>query len=241
MRIPLYRQIVHTLLQEIADGRYPEGRLASEASLLARYRVSRSTLREALGTLRALGIIQKKQGWGNRIMLSAVGLCCRLDDDRGLHNVIHRLGHEPSCVRSVATDAQEGLVFEEWLLADGRPAVRSRLRLPGADAVQGLDLSDASLQQADVIEQSTGMRPVHAVVQFSSRSPDERLARAFRLDARSVHLRLFETYHTLFDQPIAVNCVDLHPGYFQPAMVRRAQVMLTAQRTAPVTLVERID
>lgn len=62
---PLYQQVFLVLREAIREGRYPIGSaLPSEAELCRLYRVSRITLRRALGHLQQAGLIERRQGSG---------------------------------------------------------------------------------------------------------------------------------------------------------------------------------
>jgi DNA-binding GntR family transcriptional regulator len=65
---PLYLQIVEALQREVLAGVYPVGTpLPSEAALVARFGVSRHTVREALRTLRESGLVSSHQGLGTLV------------------------------------------------------------------------------------------------------------------------------------------------------------------------------
>lgn len=63
--LPLYFQLREALLREIHDrGLRPGDRLPTETELERRYRVSRSTIRQALNDLAAEGVVKRIQGKG---------------------------------------------------------------------------------------------------------------------------------------------------------------------------------
>lgn len=65
----LYNRIANTLRSEIAMGVHPVGSwLATEAELCQRFGVSRHTVREALRSLGELGLVERRQGAGTRIV-----------------------------------------------------------------------------------------------------------------------------------------------------------------------------
>jgi GntR family transcriptional regulator len=65
----LYRKVADDLRAAIAAGTYPPGtRLPSESDLAERYSVSRGTVRQAFGALRADGVIASRRG-ARRIVL----------------------------------------------------------------------------------------------------------------------------------------------------------------------------
>jgi len=67
-----YRWIANELRAAIAEGAHPVGSgLPTEAELCQRYSVSRHTVREALRRLVDLGLVERRQGAGTRVIASA--------------------------------------------------------------------------------------------------------------------------------------------------------------------------
>lgn len=63
--VPLYHQLKTALLQDIEAGRWRAGeRLPTEDALIARFQVSKITVRQALRDLAQLGYIRREQGRG---------------------------------------------------------------------------------------------------------------------------------------------------------------------------------
>ncbi|HXI66632.1 MAG TPA: GntR family transcriptional regulator, partial [Steroidobacteraceae bacterium] len=64
-QLPLYAQVEATLAARIADGTYPPGtQLPNEASLLASFNISRTTLQKTVQNLIARGLIEIRRGKG---------------------------------------------------------------------------------------------------------------------------------------------------------------------------------
>jgi GntR family transcriptional regulator len=71
--LPLYVQLRDALLGEIRDGGLEPGdRFPSETAIRDRYRVSRATVRQALGELEASGVIRKVQGLGSFVAVPKI-------------------------------------------------------------------------------------------------------------------------------------------------------------------------
>lgn len=69
---PLYRRLAERLRADIAAGRHPVGAsLPTESELCERHGVSRHTVREALRQLVDLGLIERRQGAGSRVVATA--------------------------------------------------------------------------------------------------------------------------------------------------------------------------
>ncbi len=121
---PLAEQIAEILLERIASGLYPaESRLPSESELAEELAVSRATVRSALSTLAASGIVKRRHGVGTFV--------------RRLTHVLNPL-NEVTDYRDLITG--QGLAYGiQHLRAVIRPpveAVREALRLePGALAL----------------------------------------------------------------------------------------------------------
>jgi GntR family transcriptional regulator len=65
---PRYLQLAHRLLGAIRDGSYPVGSLLpTEVELSSQYRVSRQTVRQAIGELRQQNILSARKGVGTRV------------------------------------------------------------------------------------------------------------------------------------------------------------------------------
>lgn len=69
---PLYQQVVESLRESIASGRFAVGeRLPTEDALCRTFGVSRHTVREALRALRSEGLIASRQGAGSTVVRQA--------------------------------------------------------------------------------------------------------------------------------------------------------------------------
>ena len=64
--VPLYQQLADVLRRDIEEGRLPAGvAFPSERKLMARYRVTRTTVRSALGVLKQEGMVVAEHGAGS--------------------------------------------------------------------------------------------------------------------------------------------------------------------------------
>jgi DNA-binding FadR family transcriptional regulator len=90
VRVKATDQIRLELTRAIRDGRFPVStKLPSEAELARRFKVSRPVIREALGSLRALGLTASYTGRGTFVVSSEVKLPLALGDvsSEDLHEV----------------------------------------------------------------------------------------------------------------------------------------------------------
>lgn len=62
----LHEQIYHDIFKLIADGHYKRGDLLpSEKKLMEQYRCSLAPVRQAMGQLEQLGLVERRRGKGN--------------------------------------------------------------------------------------------------------------------------------------------------------------------------------
>lgn len=67
--VPLYRQLMELIEEEIISGRWKRGsRIPSEAELIRKYAVSRITVRAAINELVEAGLLKKMQGKGTFVI-----------------------------------------------------------------------------------------------------------------------------------------------------------------------------
>lgn len=79
--VPLYKQIVKSLLDEIEQGVYREGdKLPTEAELMDQFGVSRITVRSAIKELEEAGTVERTRGKGTFVTMSREAYAA---DDRG--------------------------------------------------------------------------------------------------------------------------------------------------------------
>lgn len=122
--IPLYSQVRERLRERIADGTYaPQTRLPSESEIGALLKVSRITVRQALGDLQKEGVIFKVPGKGTFVARARPSQeLARLE---GFGEAMSRKGHR--IVNRVVKHAQ----------VEASPSVAARLRLaPGAPVTE---------------------------------------------------------------------------------------------------------
>jgi GntR family transcriptional regulator len=174
--VPLYRQIKADLLEQIKGGQLaPGARIESELELMARYGVSRATVRQALGQLVAEGYLEIRRGLGTYVATP------KLEQGLGgfysFSREIERLGMRPGtrvlgvrmepATRTVA--AALGLPLETPVvalrrlrLADDEPLVAETSYLPAA-RFPGLAERDFSRRRLyDTLLADYGVRPARA-------------------------------------------------------------------------------
>jgi GntR family transcriptional regulator len=133
-RTSLARRLAEDVRSRIMSGEYAPGeRLPSEAELVRRYEVSRVTVRTALRTLEAQGLVDVRHGSGSFVSNFGAGIRAGLQELRSISDTIREMGHEPrmerhSRARRPATEVEaaklgvaagaEVFAIERMILAD---------------------------------------------------------------------------------------------------------------------------
>ena len=174
--LPLYHQLKTAILNEIQAGRWKPGdRLPTEDKLIARFRVSKITVRQALRELAQMGYIRRAQGRGTfvlhppleegpRELTSFTGEMRghgRIATSRVIHQGIVAAPADIASRLGVATDAP---VFrlQRLRLADGEPMGLQTAYIPLAlvPDIESLSFVDASLYE--VLAARYSLRPAAA-------------------------------------------------------------------------------
>lgn len=200
---PLHAQVADTLRAEIRDRSIPPGEtLPSEAALRERYGVSRSVVRQALGTLIDEGTVHRARGRApvaaaptehHRLVQRVTGLHDQFSSE-GLHlsTTVVSLEHvrtaPPAATRHLGTD--DLLRLERLRSVSGGPLSHVRTWLPRERfaGLTGRMLDDASLHR--VMRDSFGASPTSGRRQIRAVPADPRIARGLDVPAQSPLLLL---------------------------------------------------
>jgi DNA-binding GntR family transcriptional regulator len=156
---PAYLQVADALREDISVSRLgPGDQLPSEHQLMARFAVSRTTIRKALDQLTAANLIRRHQGLGS--FVAPQGLSHGLGDLRSLTQVMRDRGLEPG-IREVSVkldhypplEAREYLRSTDlWCVArtrtgNGRPFCTQDSWIP-ADLAATIDANELEARQS---------------------------------------------------------------------------------------------
>jgi len=178
--LPLYQRIVLDLRDQVArGGLMPGDRVETELELMARYGVSRATVRQALGRLITDGSLEIRRGLGTYVRAKAVEHS--LGGFYTFSREIERHGMRPGTrvmdlrVESASQEVAEHLglpagspvvALSRIRLADDDPLVTETSYLPAArfPGLQHVDFTRARLY--DTLAEAYGVRPVRASETF---------------------------------------------------------------------------
>lgn len=214
--VPLHEQISGRLREEIRTGALPpDSQLPSEKELCRRFDVSRVTVRRALQTLEADGLIYRRQGLGSFVCdrRMAQGLV-RLTDfaqdlsRAGLEASSRVLYQEHEACPSTVADrlgvepATRILRLDRLRLGDGVPIALDRTWIPlyYAQLLDGHDLSSETLYQ--VLEREYGIPALSGRYRITARSADPTIAEALGVPAGEALLVIERTTRTVGERAL---------------------------------------
>ena len=214
--VPLHTQLRDVLRARILDGEYPQGgQMPSESELGALFRVSRITVRQALGDLQKEGLIFKIHGKGTFVAkpktfqnVSTLQGLAESMTDRGFE-VINRL-------LSFKFIAADKLVAERLKLAEGEEVVEiKRVRLINREPVSleitylpkglGERLEKADLVTRDIfliLENDCALTLGHADLAIDAVLADSDLTQALEVEPGSPIMRIVRLTHDASGQPL---------------------------------------
>ena len=196
--LPLYRQIQADLRERIRTGELgPGSRLETEQELMARYEVSRATVRQALGGLVRDGLVEIRRGLGTYVRRGAMEH--RLGGFYSYSREIERHGMRPGTrVRGLRVEPAGDRVATALELEIGEPVVAlARIRLADDEAL----VTETSYLPA-------ARFPGLEAIDFSERSLYDTLTRGF--DVRPMRAR--ETFEPVLLSIEEALQLDAEPG-----------------------------
>lgn len=213
---PLYAQIKDSLRSGILDGSYaPHDQMPSESELMARFKVSRITVRQALGDLQKEGMLYKIRGKGTFVSKpKAFQDLARL---QGFGEAMSRMGYETYnkllSFRSVR--ATEEVCARLGLPARAPVTEIKRLRYLNREPISvdvtwlaadlGERLREADLATRDIfliLENDCRIALGHAELQIGALLADEALARQLRIEEGAPILKIDRLTFTAEGRPL---------------------------------------
>ncbi len=174
--VPLYFQLKGVLEREIVSARWPEGgRLPSEGEICDHFRISRSTVRQALGLLENEGTITRHKGRGTCVTDSSTTSWLLQAPGGFFHDEVDRLGR-PVTSRVLHAEAEplppwaaealglgegaEGVRLERLRYVQSQLALYETSFLPAemAETVLTGDVERGSLYE--LLERDHGLTPI---------------------------------------------------------------------------------
>ncbi len=245
---PRYREILDTLLSEIAAKRYALGeRLPTEQELCARFDASRHTVREALRQLQELGVIVRRQGSGS--VLAAHAPTRRFTNSiSSLENLFQYAAETRLEILTIDKIVTEREVSRLLRCADGEVWVRvcalrrapdeslpiayTEIYLPAAYEAIVADIGAVQAAVYAMIEERYGVHVGEVRQSLEAAAADANVASRLSVPADSPVLRITRRYYADDGQQIEV-AVSTHPAgryRYEMTLERRPAVPLAAAR-----------
>ncbi len=224
-----YLIVTDTLAREIGAGRYPTGTLLPrEAELIERFEVSRTTIREALKRLSAMGLVSTLHGVGTRVEAREVRTSY-LVAMRSLKDVLQYEGEKTSFLveqrgEHIASDADRALLKcapgQKWRTIVGQNQSASGpyrafayatmyIRAPYDDVLTRKSRYDAPFYS--LISAKHGLQVVRIEQELEAIALDARQAEVLQAEPGSPGLRIVRRYYGEENEPFEVT-INVHPG-----------------------------
>lgn len=229
--IPLYHQIEQDLRARIMAEEFAPGDvLPTEHSFCKSYGVSRITVRRALDTLLAQGLIVRKRGVGSFVAerregLRSIQLTGSLDEFLSTAGTLHSdmLSFE-TCLaseevqRALGLDGPENVTRLELMATlKGEPVAHLEIYFPqsvGA-CLREEELRDTSVPIVRTVERRLGAKVMRAEQVIESDRAGEIAARHLSLDASDPVLRVTRVYFLASEQQVEAVFVRYHPKRYR--------------------------
>jgi GntR family transcriptional regulator len=193
--LPLYAQVEAALAERIADGTYPPGsQLPNEASLLASFGISRTTLQKTVQNLIARGLIEIRRGKGT--FVTQPRLTQPLTELSGFVEDMRAHGRKPSArLLTKRLEIAGDTVAAKLALEPGTPVVHiQRVRIADGTPLSfdetwlpkdiGEKIIENDLEAEPIfalLEQKYGLALIEAEYRLEAIAADKAVARALEI------------------------------------------------------------
>lgn len=215
-QLPLYAQVEAALAARIADGSYPPGsQLPNEASLLASFGISRTTLQKTVQNLIARGLIEIRRGKGT--FVTQPRLAQPLTELSGFVEDMRAHGRKPSArLLTRRLEAASHSVAARLALKPGTPVVHVR-RVRIADGTPlsfdetwlpkdiGEKVIENDLEAEPIfalLEQKYGLALIEAEYRLEAIAANKAVARALEIAAGSPIFLIERTSYADGNRPV---------------------------------------
>ncbi|HZC66063.1 MAG TPA: GntR family transcriptional regulator [Candidatus Dormibacteraeota bacterium] len=225
----LYSRVEAVLASEITDGLLKVGgQLPTEDALIARFKVSRITVRRAIRDLVNRGLVEIRRGKGT--FVAAPRITQELTELSGFVEDMHALGRKPTArVLSKEIVTADATVASQLALTPGQRVVRIR-RVRLADGVPlsfdetyleleiGRKIITNNLKVEPIftlLERKYGVPLIEAEYKLDATAADSEVAAALRVKENSPVFRIERTSYSTNNRP-----VDYERLYYRSDLIR---------------------
>lgn len=239
--ITLYMQIADRLAREITSGRYKAfQRLPTEHDLMARYRVSRITVRQAIAQLIRQELVVSKQGKGTFVAGPVVQHA--LEELKGFYDTLIGQGHAPQTqlleFGPKETPADIGLLLgasvkhavylKRIYSLQGRPFALARAWLP--PAAQRVAWDEATLNPLYAILQNLlSLKVERAEVSIIARQAETEESDLLKLKPASPLLVMERTSYSHAGEALEISRFSILPEHYRFRLSVQGPLAITRQ------------
>jgi GntR family transcriptional regulator len=214
--IPLYQQIAENIQKQIEEGIYKEGsKIPTEQELMEQFKVSRTTVRLAVGDMLEKGLIEKKQGKGT--FVRKMPIFNAEQGFRGMYETLVAAGMSPETklvkfqMEEANEATQKALQLQEGELVktiyrlcfvEGKPVVLARIHLH-PDVSDLVSFEEARHQPIHIILEQKMDTPVRqAHFEIFAENAQEEIAKALCLGEKEAVLGAERILYTQEGLPV---------------------------------------
>lgn len=224
----LYEQIIDSLRLQLLTQMSPGDQVPTEAELVDRFSVSRSTVRKAIQQLVDEGVLTRRQGKGTFIARSLPSIVHSIDRLAPFMDTFKKVGEDIE-TRVIRFDWHEGaslpgplsawdrpvLTYERLYVSRGVPHAIAQVDLPNAI---GRRLTMADVEQHpiyDLLTRKLKAEPVRAEFLVSCRQPTPSMSQTLELSQSSLLLVLERISYDRDNAPVEHTTHFLRPDVYQ--------------------------
>ncbi len=229
--------IRHALIESMKIGQYAHCRqLPPEKELSEKLNVSRTLLRDVLGTLEQEGLIIRRHGVGTIINRRVLALSCRIDIETEFLDMIRQSGFQPSVhlIRVSTTPASDQtaqqlqtqpgiplLYVERVCSADGQPAIYCTDVIPVSLIKKHYTMDDLRAPIFSFLRHFCGVVPYMDVTSVRPVLADSTVSEMLRIPPGSPVLNLEELDLDQNGAPVFLSSQYFADGILQHTIIRK--------------------
>lgn len=224
----LYEQIIDSLRMQLLTQMSPGDQVPTEAELVQRFSVSRSTVRKAIQQLVDEGVLTRRQGKGTFIARPIPKIVHSIDRLAPFMDTFKKLGEDietriirfdwgssDSLPEPLASWAPQVLTYERLYVSRGVPHAIARVDLPDHIA-RRLTLADLEKHPIyDLLTRKLKTEPSRAEFLVSCRQPTQAMSQTLELSQSSLLLVLERISYDRDGSPIEHTTHFLRPDVYQ--------------------------